>query len=461
MEKSWYISRRRMLKGMGACIALPLLEAMIPPGFSSFAGANLPPRRMACMYMANGVNPYKWTPEGWGSNFTLSPILQPLKNVKSQLNILGQLYNRNSDTRQEGHFTKTANFLTSMRITKTVDSGLDCGGVSVDQLVANRIGKETMFPSLQYGVDRIDTGICKSTGFTRLYGSSISWQSRNQPCAKEIDPRLAFDRIFRNYVPGKPPVADDPNKKSVLDLVQSDAQKLNRSLGVSDRNKLSEYMESIRSVEKRLEDKQNLKDFEARITADVREELGRMDTRIDEWAEYSEGVDITPKVRLLLDIMVLAFQCDATRVTTFMFGNSANNRNFSFLEGVFDTHHSISHHKDDPRNLDQYERINRWHIEQYAYMLEKMDAVCEGEGTLLDNSMVMIGSGLRDGNRHSCHNLPIVVAGKGGGRLKTGQNLEFAKDTPFANLHQTMMKVMGVEDVQFADSTGELCEILA
>ncbi|MDX2245774.1 MAG: DUF1552 domain-containing protein [Bacteroidia bacterium] len=461
MEKSWYISRRRMLKGMGACIALPLLEAMIPPGFSTFSGANQAPRRMACMYMANGVNPYKWTPEGWGKNFALSPILQPLKNVKDQLNILGELYNRNSDTRQEGHFTKTANFLTSMRITKTVDSGLDCGGVSMDQLVANHIGKETMFPSLQYGVDRIDTGICKSTGFTRLYGSSISWASRNQPCAKEIDPRLAFDRIFRNYVPGKPPVPYDPNKKSVLDIVQSDAQKLNRQLGVSDRNKLSEYMESIRSVEKRLDDRQNLKDFEAKITPDVRAELARMDTRIDEWAEYSEGVDITPKVRLLLDIMVLAFQCDATRVTTFMFGNSANNRNFSFLEGVFDTHHSISHHKDDPRNLDQYERINRWHIEQYAYMLEKMQGICEGEGTLLDNSMVMIGSGLRDGNRHSCHDLPIVVAGKGGGKLKTGQNLKFAKDTPFANLHQTMMKVMGLEDVEFADSTGELCEILA
>lgn len=461
MDKKWHISRRRMLKGMGACIALPLLEAMIPPGLSAFPSNVQAPRRMACLFMPNGVNPFKWSPEGVGRNFALSPTLKPLESVKDQLLILGELYNRNSDTRQEGHFTKTGNFLTSMRLTKTVDSGLDAGGASVDQLVANHVGKETLFPSLQYGVDRIDSGICKSTGFTRLYGSAISWKNRHQPCPKEIDPRMAFDRMFRNYVPGKAPLPPDPNKKSILDLVRNDAKSLEKQLGVSDRNKLAEYYESIRSVEERLDNLQGLEDFEANITEDIRKELARLDVRIDEWAEYSEGVDITDKTRLMLDIMVLALQSDATRVITFMFGNSANNRNYSFLEGVNGNHHSISHHKKEDHLLHAYGEINRWHVEQYAYMLDKMNNVREGDRTLLENSMVLFGSGLRDGDRHSCHNLPIVLAGKGGGALDTGQHIVFPKDTPLANLHQTMMGVMGVDSPRFGDSTGEICEILA
>lgn len=461
MEKKWHISRRRMLKGMGACIALPLLEAMIPPGLSAFPADVKPAQRLSVLFMPNGVNPHKWTPEGLGTQFALSPILKPLESMREKILVLGELMNRSGRNTGDGHYTKTANFLTSMRLAKTVDARVDSGGVSVDQLIANHIGGDTLFPSLQYGIDRIRSGVDKAVGYTRLYGGTISWKTGTQPCPREIDPRMAFDRMFRNYIPGKTPIPPDPYKKSVLDLVQEDARSLQRQLGIEDQNKMGEYLESIRSIEKRLDDREGLKDFESQITPDFRKELVRMDTRIDEWAEYAEGVDVTEKVRIMLDIMVLAFQSDASRVSTFMFGNSVSNRNFSFLDGVYGNHHSISHHRDDPRQMDEYERIGTWHIEQYAYFLNRLNSIQEGNGTLLDNSMILFGSGLRDGNRHAFQDLPIVLAGSGGGALKTGQHIRFEKDTPLANLHHTLLKVVGMEVEQFGDSTGELCEILA
>lgn len=461
MNQSFHISRRRMLKGLGACIGLPLLEAMIPTGLSAFPAQNHAPKRMAALFMPNGVHPDKWTPEGLGKNFTLSPILNPLESVKDKILVLGELMNKNSDTKQEGHYTKTANILTSMRIAKTVNAQVDCGGISVDQLMASQIGHQTLFPSLQYGIDRIKSGVCTATGFTQLYGAAISWKSRTQPCSRENDPRMAFDRIFRRYVPGKKILPEDPYKKSVLDLVKDDAKNLQKKLGIQDQNKMGEYLESIRAVEQRLDNQQALADFESQITPDIRKELKKMDVRLDAWAEYAEGVDITEKTRLMLDIIVLAFQSDASRIATFMFGNAASNRNFSFLEGVNGNHHSTSHHRNDPRQMVQYERINRWHIEQYAYLLNRLENIQEGDHTLLDNSMIMFGSGLRDGNRHSPKNLPIVLAGKGGGALNTGQNLIFQPNTPLANLHHTMLEVMDIDVGQFGDSTGELCEILA
>ena len=282
-----------------------------------------------------------------------------------------------------------------------------------------------------------------------------------QPCSREIDPRMAFDRLFRPYIPGKKPVKPDPYQQSVLDLVKEDAHQLEGQLGIEDQNKLGEYLEAIRSVEKRLDNRQNLADFEAQITPDIREALTRMDVRIDEWAEYAEGVDVTEKTRLMIDIMVLAFWSDLSRIATFMFGNSVSNRNFSFLDGVHGNHHSISHHKDDPRQMDQYERINRWHTQQYAYMIERLDAIREPDGsTLLDNSMILLGSGLRDGNRHSPYDLPIVLAGSGGGRLKTGQYHQYPDKTPLANLYHTMLHAMDIQVDQFGDSQGPLCELL-
>ena len=441
-------------------MALPFLEAMVPPGMSAanfFEQERI--KRVAFLFMPNGVCPGKWAPTGTGKDFTLSPILKPLQPLKSQLLVLEELMNKNSTRTGDGHYTKTANFLTSMRITKTTGSNVYSGGVSVDQLIAQKTGKHTLFPSLEYGIDRVKGGVDINVGFTRLYGSAISWKNPTQPNAKEIDPRLAFDRLFRNVVPGKKPKTTSPHKKSVLDAVLEDAKSLQRRVGVEDQNKLAEYLDAVRSVEKRLDNPIMLKDFESRISPEIRKELAKVDGRIEEYAEYAAGVDITPKVQLMFDIMALAFWSDATRVSTFMFGNSVSGRNFSFLEGVSGSHHGVSHHKNDPRLMTQYEAISHWHIEQYGYFLQRLAAIREGNHSLLDNSMILFGSGLRDGNRHSPVNLPIVIAGSGGGALNTGRYLTFEKETPLANLYQSMMQVMGMPKQDFADSTGELSEL--
>lgn len=452
------ITRRRALRGIGATIALPFFESLLPGSLSSPAKA---PKRAAFLFMPNGVHPDKWTPEVTGPSYNLSPILSPLSGVKDDLLVVSHLMNKNSDTREDGHYTKTANFLTSMRIEKTTGANINSGGVSLDQILAQRYGHETMFPSLVYGIDRITSGVDKNVGFTRLYGSSISWKSATQPCAKEIDPQMAFDRLFQRFVPGRSAQEVPVWRKSVLDQVLEDANSLKQDLGVEDQNKLAEYLEAIRSVEQRIESQDRIEAFKDHITPAIEKEIVSMDHRIQEYVEYKSGMDVTGKTRLMLDIIALAFWSDATRFATFMFGNSVSNRNFSFLEGVSGNHHSISHHKNDPRQLDQYERINRWHIEQYAYLLNRLKAIPEGEGTLLDNSLVLFGSGLRDGNRHSPVDLPILVGGQAGGALKTGVHVSFDPKTPLANLYQSVLGMWDIEGIQFGDSTGLLNPIFA
>jgi hypothetical protein len=460
MEINRHISRRRMLKGMGAAIALPFLEAMLPSGLRA-ASLSPTPRRAAFLYMPNGIHPDRWTPEGTGSQFTLSPILQPLQGLKQEILVLTELMNKNSLGTRDGHYTKIANFLTSMEVANTTGIDISAGGISVDQLMAQRTGKETVFPSLVYGMERMRPGVDSSVGLTSLYASTMSWETPTRPCSMEIDPRFAFDRLFRGFVPGKQSTDEDPWKKSVLDAVIEDARSLERNLGAADKNKLVEYMEAIRSVEQRISDREKLREFEDHITPEIRKELTTVDARIDDYVEYRAGVDVTEKARLMLDIIVLAFWSDASRIATFLFGNEVSNRNFGFLDGVTGNHHAISHHKNDPRQLEQYAIISRWHVEQYAYFLERLKSIPEGDGTLLDNSMILFGSGLRDGDRHSPRNIPLVVAGRGGGAMKTGRHLVFDQNTPLANLYVSMLNTMGVETSQFGDSTRELTEVYA
>jgi Protein of unknown function (DUF1552) len=460
MSKKWHISRRRMLKGMGACIALPFLEAMSVPSFGS-TPTGKSPIRSAFFYMPNGVHPDRWTPTTLGNNFELTPQLLPLEGFQKDIIVLGELMNKNSIFKgADGHYAKSASLLTCMPIKQTIGDNISSGGVSIDQIIASKVGNDTLFPSLEYGMDRITTGVDINVGFTRLYGSSISWKNANTPLSKEIDPRLAFDRLFRSFIPGVK-VKEDPWKQSVLDLVMDDAQTLKRNLGRADQDKLSEYMESIRSVEKRISNDANREKFAANITADIKKELIRVNASIDDYVEMYSGVDVTEKTHLMMDIMALAFWSDASRAITFMFGNSVSNRNFSFLDGVKGNHHSISHHMDKPEFLEEYTRITQWHIEQYAYFLGKLKSFKEGDKTLLENSMVVFNSDLRDGNRHSPRNLPVILAGQGGGKIKTGQNLAYAKETPLANLYMSMLHAMNIEQKQFGDSTGVLPNILA
>ena len=326
----------------------------------------------------------------------------------------------------------------------------------MDQVLANHIGKATRFSSLEYGLDPVKGGVDELVGYTRLYGSSISWESPTRPRPKEVNPRFAFDRLFRNFVPGVAPVKENPWKRSVVDLVLEDAYRLNKKLGAEDQNKMAEYLESVRSIEKRLESTDDLRDFEANITPDIKKELVRLNVRLNDYIELNSGIDATEKVRLMMDINALALWSDATRVTTFMFGNSVSNRSFSFLEGVEGGHHSISHHRGHPQRIEMYGKINQWHTEQFRYFLDRVSQMKEGNRSLLDNSILLYGSSLRDGDKHRASNLPIVIAGSGGGKLDTGQNRVYKEDTPLANLYLTLLKTMGVPADSFADSTGTL-----
>lgn len=462
MNKKWQISRRRMLKGMGACIALPYLEAMSTPSLQ-LASMRKAPIRSAFFYMPNGVHPAHWNPTQLGSNFELPMQLAPLQSLKKDITVLGELMNKNSIFKgADGHYAKSASLLTCMPIKQTVGDNISSGGISVDQIIANHIGHETFIPSLEYGLDKITTGVDINVGFTRLYGSSISWKNAQVPMSKEIDPRMAFDRLFKPYVPGAM-VKNDPWKKSVLDAVKDDITDLKKNLGRLDQDKLSEYFESIRSVEKRLSNEQNRQTLTDNITPDIKKELTRLNQSIDAYVEKYAGIDITDKVRLMLDIMVLAFWSDASRVSTFMFGNSVSNRNFKFLLGSNTpaNHHNISHHMDKPELLDQYAKIAAWHVAQWGYFLQRLKSIKEADHTLLDNSMVVFTSDLRDGNRHAPRNLPILFAGRGGGKIKQGQNLAYAKETPLANLYLTMLQAQGIEMNQFGDSTGTFAQLKA
>jgi hypothetical protein len=457
MKKKWHISRRRMLKGMGVCMALPFLEAMGIPGKAAAATA---PVRTAFLFMPNGVHPDRWTPATTGSSFELTPQLMPLEKFRKDIVVLSELMNKNSLFKgADGHYAKSASLLTCMPIKQTVGDNISSGGVSIDQIMAAQVGNDTLFPSLEYGLDRITTGVDINVGFTRLYGSSISWKSPGQPLSKEIDPRLAFDRLFRRYVPGVK-VKEDPYKESILDLVLDDANDLKRHLGRADQDKVSEYLESIYSVEKRISNDTNRARFAKNITPDIARELTRLNHSIDEYQEAYGGVDITEKTRLMLDVMTLAFWSDASRVSTFMFGNSVSDRNFSFLEGVKGNHHSISHHMDKPEALEEYTKIASWHVAQYAYFLDRLRNIREGDKTLLENSMVVFTSDLRDGNRHSPRDLPLVLAGQAGGKIKTGQHLAYAKETPLANLYLTMLQAMNLPHQNFGDSTGTLAGLV-
>jgi len=449
------ITRRTMLKGIGATLALPLLEAMLPAAPSRF------PVRMAHLYMPNGVHPDMWTPPTTGADFELSPTLSPLAGVKNDILVLSELWNAASDT-GDGHYVKTSGYLTSTTITRTTGEELNSNGISMDQVAAQKVGILTPLPSLELGIEPPATGVDTNVGYTQLYGAHIAWSQPTMPLAKEINPKQAFDRLFRPRPATNREAADlaATRDRSVLDLVASDARRLQNSLGASDRAKLEEYLESVRAVERRIEwdakrqQETALEDPAARAAID---ELGRRIDAYSDPAQLSERAgNHTEHTRLMLDLMALAFWTDTTRISTFMFGNEVSGRSFAFLGSGFGSHHETSHHENHADKLRQYQRMNVWHVEQYAYLIEKLKNIREGDGTLLDQCMIVFGGGIRDGNAHSPKNLPIILAGRGGGTIASGRHIVYEQKTPLANLWQAMLRRAGAPVACFADSTGEL-----
>lgn len=420
------------------------------------------PVRMALLYMPNGVRPDRWTPSGEGARYELSPILKPLAAHRDDLLVLTGLENKASFS-GDGHYVKTGGWLTGTTIAKTTGSDINSGGISMDQLAAAQLGRDTRLPSMELGTEPIVSGVDTNVNYTRLYASHISWKTPTVPLPCEINPRVAFDRLFRSRSGAGAKAADD--QQSVLDLVREDAKRLQAKLGGADKQKLEQYLESVRAVEVRISREAAQLGAGENLPPDVLKRMDELDKRIskamgkksrEEELNSLPRFDHSEHCRIMLDLMVLAMWADSTRVTTFMFGNDVTGRNFSFLPGVNGGHHDISHHQNNEAQLDRYEKINVWHAEQYAYMLQRMKEIKEGPGTLLDNSMVAFGSPIRDGNAHDPHNVPIVVAGKARGKLRTGRHMVFDKGTPLCSLWITMLEAAGVKAPKFADATSGL-----
>ncbi len=452
-----YLTRRTVLRGAGVAVSLPWLESLAA-GAATSAGDKLeePPLRLACLFVPNGVRPDRWTPPGDGEDYELTPHLQPLEPHKSDFLLLENLWNRNTVGRN-GHWPKVPAWLSGGFVERTTGGDLDAGGTSIDQLAAQRVGDGTPLPSLELGIDAPRTGIdTAGGGFPRALGSFLSWADPNTPIPKEIVPQLAFDRLFRNR---RTPVVSSVNPRdpslvaslqrdetSLLDVVAEQARDLRKKGSGADQARLDEYFESVRSVERRLE--ASLKPQKRWINKGEfpleRPAPGLPESHVEH-------------VRLMLDILVLAFWTDSTRVATFMFGDAQSAQDYSFLDGVSKgSFHGLSHHREIPERLVQYEKIVTWHVEQFAYLLERMRSLDEGGRSLLDNSMLLYGGSLSDGNRHIEENLPLILAGKGKGTLRPGRRLRAAPKTPMCNLHLALLHRMGVRDESFGDSTGVL-----
>jgi hypothetical protein len=435
------ISRRAILRGAGVGLGLPWLEAM------AATPSGKPPVRLAALYVPNGVNVAEWVPKGTGRDWELSPTLEPLRALKDRVNVLSNLWNANSKG-GDGHYVKEAAILTCSTIKKT--PGADIGnGVSVDQMAAKKVGGDTPLPSLELGVTPVAIGVDAVVGYTRVYGSHIAWSDATTPLAREINPRSVYERLFRAASGQSNNAAK--METLLLDRVLGDANKLRGQVGAADKIRIDEYMSLMRSLEQRVQRASagSQRTWKARVPMDANA------------MPPEKPADHAEHVKLMMDMIATAFQTDTTRVATFMFGNAVSNVSFRFLEGVSAGHHDVSHHSKEADKLRQYAIISRWHVAQYAYLLQRLSEMKEGEGTVLDNSMVLFASALSDGNSHNPHKLPIVLGGLGGGRIAGGQHLVYTEDTPLANLYVSMLDAFGAPVERFADSTGPVPGVLA
>jgi hypothetical protein len=446
------INRRTVLKGLGTAIALPWLESLSWAAPSAKAGS--PPRRMAFIYVPNGVNMAHWSPRADGKLTELPEILKPLEPVKGSINVISGLACDKARPNGDGpgdHARAMSAFLTGCQPRKTHGADIKVG-ISADQHVANAIGDQTRFPSLELGIERGgNTGNCDS-GYSCAYSHNLSWRGESTPNAKEVEPKAVFDRLFGGNDPKELAEARARRElynRSILDFVNEDAKGLSKTLGLADQRKLDEYLSSIREIEQRIE--------KARQALSGPRPKPNMPVPVAQndryWREhYSEHL------KLMCDLLVLAFQTDLTRVATFPFANEGSNRPYKMIE-VPEGHHDLSHHGNDANKLEKIKKINIFHMEHFAYLLTKMQAVKESDGSsLLDHSMILYGSGNGDGNRHNHDDLPILLAGGGGGTIQTGRHIRLSRrpETPLTNLFLAMFERMGVPTRSFGDSTGVL-----
>ncbi len=436
-----HLQRRAFLRGVGATLALPMLDAMMPAFARGSVGKA--PTRMAFSYVPNGIIMKDFTPSGTGAAFEFTKTLKPLDGVRKNVMVLSGLKHHNADAIDDGpgdHARAGACFLTGVHPKKT--SGADIrSGVSVDQIAAaaNEVGGATRFPSLELGCEDSRTvGNCDS-GYSCAYTNSISWRTPTTPMPPETNPRAVFERLFGTDANLDPATRAKRQRarSSILDLVSERTQSLSSNLGASDKRKLDEYLYAVREIEKRIEMAETNKNVEPNM-------------------EEPAGVPVTfgEYARLMYDLQALALQTDLTRVSTMVLAREGSVRTYGEI-GVADPHHPLSHHRNNPDAIEKLSQINRFHMELFAYFIKKLDSTPDGDGTLLDHSMVVYGSAISDGNQHTHDHLPVILAGGGNGCLSGGRHIVY-KDTPMTNLYLTMLGHLGVPIETIGDSTGAL-----
>ena len=439
------LNRRTFLRGAGAVMALPLLEAMTPRRV--LAAGPTGPRRAMFVFTPNGVNKDKWYPEGGAGDLKLSPTLEPLASLRDKVCLLEHLGHNNGRALGDGagdHARSSAVFLTGAHPRKTAGPDIKVGA-SIDQLIARHVGGQTRFASLELGAERgANAGNCDS-GYSCAYSANVSWRDEKTPVNKEVNPRAVFDRLFGET--GTSPMYSGAGQKaefhrSILDLVMEDAKRLHGKVGAADQAKLDEYLTGVREIERRVGD-------------------GKGTVRVGD-VDYvqPDGVprDYGEHIKLMMDMAAMAFQTDSTRVVTLMMANAGSNRSYHQI-GVPDAHHRISHHRGNAELREKIARIDRYHVGLLAHLLQRLDRIPEGDGSVLDNSLVVYGSGLGDGNRHDHLDLPLLLAGGGGGTVRGGRRLVFDDRTPMSNLLLSVARTMDVPLDRFADSTGELGQL--
>ena len=444
MSKS--ISRRTVLRGLGVTMALPWLEGMSlgrTSGLTTVAGAaDGPPVRLAYVFMPNGVNYPAWEPIGEGADYVLSPTLEPLAGVRKHLNIYTGLTLKKARANGDGpgdHARSSASFLTGQQARKTAGNDIH-NGISIDQLAAKEIGTRTRLPSLELGCEYgPSAGNCDS-GYSCAYSSNISWRDETTPMPKLIDPAAAFERLFGDATQAAAAKDRLSRRQSILDFVLEDSRTLAGSLGNADRRKLDQFQTGVREIELRIE--RARKESEPRKLPDAKAPLG-----IPE--KVSEHMD------LMYDMLLLAFQTDTTRVSTLMLAVDGSNRAFPEID-IKEGHHHLSHHQNNAEMIEKIRRIDKFHVERFGRFIQRLSETREGEGSLLDNSLILLGGGISDGNAHNHENLPIIMAGRGGSAVETGRLVRTPKETPLCNLYLAMLERAGCPQQSFADSTGTL-----
>ena len=431
------MARRTMLKGLGASLALPMLDSMIP----ALSAATTSPARLGWVYVSHGVIWDQWKPTTLGSGFELTPNLKPLANVNGLFNILTGLSHLEADTKGDGsgdHTRASAAWLTGVHAYDRTRPGVEVKlATTADQLAAQVIGRNSQIPSIELTVDSASAGSCDSGDC--FYVNTVSWRNPATPNMPENQPRVVFQRLFGDGGSSAQRLARAKKTGSILDSVMEEASGLASSLGNSDRSKLGEYLDSVRDIEQRIQSTESK-------TADNFELPDRPVGIPDSFEEHT---------KLMFDLQIMAYRADLTRVFSLIMARELSGRTYPMI-GIPGQHHLISHHRDDAELMSQKARIDTYHVQMLAYLLEKMQATPDGDGTLLDHSLIMYGSGMGNGNLHRHSDMPVLLAGKLGGKFKTGYHLDYKMDTPMANLLVTILDKAGVPIEKMGDSTGPL-----